>query len=170
MAHISRKPDDLLKLADPHPELLAYLEQQKQKNESPQQGMDAMRVAYTAMAQRYLDSLGPDTAHGVIIEDRTVRARDGYDIPIRTYRSAAAPGAGPLIVSIHGGGQCAGDLLDEEGHCRLFVKELGASCVNIDYRLAPEHPQPAQALNCWDVTKWAAEHATELCADPTVGS
>jgi acetyl esterase/lipase len=59
--------------------------------------------------------------------------------------------------------------VDEEAHCRIFVKELGASCININYRLAPEHPQPTQAMDCWDVVKWAAAHATELGANPKRG-
>ena len=121
------------------------------------------------MNQRYLDSFGQDSAERVDIKDDFVTARDGYKIPLRTYRPAGAAEPGPLIISIHGGGQCAGGLLDEEAHCRLFIRELGASCVNIDYRLAPEYPQPTQALDCWDATKWAVEHASELGADPSKG-
>jgi acetyl esterase/lipase len=168
MAHVLREPDDLLRLADIHPEMVAYLEKHS-SDKTSSAGMEELRAAYTAMNERYLESLGPDTALGVRIKNRTVLARDGYDIPIRTYHPAEATEPGPLIVFIHGGGQCAGSLVDEEGHCRLFVKELGASCVNIDYRLAPEHPQPIQVNDCWDVTKWAATHAAELGANPAKG-
>jgi acetyl esterase/lipase len=54
---------------------------------------------------------------------------------------------------------CIGGLTDEEG----------ASCVNINYRLAPEHKVPTGALDCWDVVQWAAQHASELGADPRKG-
>jgi acetyl esterase/lipase len=167
MAHISRNPIDLARLGDMHPELNAYIKEHK--NDPHPDGLAGIRAYYEQINQRYLDSFGPDSASDVLIQNRTVRARDGYDIPIRTYRPAASGESGPLIVSIHGGGMCLGSLTDEEGHCRLFVKTFGASCVNIDYRLAPEMKQPTQVYDCWDVITWAVEHVAELGADPGKG-
>ena len=34
----------------------------------------------------------------------------------------------------HEGGWSMGDLTDEEVNCRLFCRELGAVCVNVEYR------------------------------------
>jgi acetyl esterase/lipase len=70
---------------------------------------------------------------------------------------------------MHGGGFCLGGLTDEEGHCRLFAKTFGASCINIDYRLAPEYKQPTAAHDCWDVLTWATSHTKELGADLSKG-
>jgi acetyl esterase/lipase len=87
--------------------------------------------------------------------DITVPARDGYPIPVRIYKPTSPPAGGsPLVIFFHGGGFALGGLENEELNCRLFVQKLGCTCVNVDYRLAPEHPFPTPALDSWDVTKW----------------
>ena len=66
-----------------------------------------------------------------------------------------------------------GDLSDEDQNCRLFARDLGAVCVNVDYRLAPEHPYPTSVIDSYDVVKWVAATASPssslLPADPTQG-
>lgn len=58
-------------------------------------------------------------------------------------------------------------------NCRTFSRDLGAVCVNVDYRLAPEHPWPCCVWDCWDVVQWASKTASptnsELPADPKKG-
>lgn len=88
-------------------------------------------------------------------EDRKVEMRDGAEITIRIYRPVNPPAQGsPLYLAFHEGGWSMGDLSDEETNCRAFAKELGAVCINVDYRLAPEHPFPVGVLDCWDTLKW----------------
>jgi acetyl esterase/lipase len=112
----------------------------------------------------------PSATEGIIEEDLTVPARDGFAIPVRTYKPRAPPSDGsPLVVFIHGGGFCIGGLEGEEFNCRQFVKRLGCVCVNVDYRLAPEHPFPTPVLDGWDAVKWAAANASELGANPSKG-
>ena len=63
-----------------------------------------------------------------------------------------------------------GDLSDEEVNCRLlFSRDLGAVCVNVEYRLAPDHPFPTWINDAWDALQWCAQHASELGADPSQG-
>jgi acetyl esterase/lipase len=91
----------------------------------------------------------------LVIKNDSVLSRDGYAIPIRTYRPKNPPARGsPLVVFVHGGGFCVGNLDTEELNCQLFAAELGCVCVNPDYRLAPENLFPAAVLDCWDVLKW----------------
>jgi acetyl esterase/lipase len=100
--------------------------------------------------------------NGVEEEDITVPARDGHPIPIRIYKPTSPPAGGsPLVIFLHGGGFALGGLENEELNCRLFAQELGCTCVNIDYRLAPEHPFPTPLLDSWDATKW-------VCFLPTI--
>lgn len=92
---------------------------------------------------------------GVKEEDITVSARDGHPIPVRIYKPTSPPAGGsPLVVFYHGGGFALGGLENEELNCRNFAQKLGCTCVNVDYRLAPEHPFPTAAEDSWDATKW----------------
>jgi acetyl esterase/lipase len=55
----------------------------------------------------------------------------------------------------------------------MFCRDRRAVCVNVEYRLAPEHPFPAGVNDSWDVLKWRAKEASPsssiLPADPTLG-
>ncbi|TLD29570.1 hypothetical protein E2P81_ATG05864 [Venturia nashicola] len=103
-------------------------------------------------------------------EDITVSARDGYPIPVRIYKPTPPPASGsPLVVFYHGGGFALGGLEVEELNCRNFAQKLGCTCVNVAYRLAPEHPFPNAAEDSWDATKWAAANASKIGADPSKG-
>ncbi len=69
-------------------------------------------------------------------------------VPIRLYEptKAQAHDAGDTphtVVYVHGGGWVLGDLDFADEPCRLLCAHLGARVVNVDYRLAPEHPFPA---------------------------
>jgi len=102
--------------------------------------------------------------------DQKIPVRDGSEITIRIYTPVAKrEGGSPLIVMFHEGGWGMGDLSDEEVNCRLFARDLGAVCVNVEYRLVPEHPFPTWINDSWDALQWAAQHASELGANPTRG-
>ena len=79
----------------------------------------------------------------------------------------------PLILAFHEGGWSMGDLSDEDMNCRLWTRDLGAVCVNVEYRLAPEHPFPTSVEDAWGVVKWCAANASPsseiLPADPRKG-
>ncbi|KAF3479603.1 uncharacterized protein GIQ15_06579 [Arthroderma uncinatum] len=117
-------------------------------------------------ALRYL----PGPIDEVTEQDRKIPVRDGSEITIRIYKPVTEKkGGSPLIVMYHEGGWAMGDLSDEEVNCRLFSRDLGAVCVNVEYRLAPEHPFPTWINDSWDALQWCAKHASELGADPSQG-
>jgi acetyl esterase len=60
-------------------------------------------------------------------------------VPVRRYH----PGAGPVVVYLHGGGFLVGDLDTHDAQVRRLAAATGASVVAVDYRRAPEHPFPA---------------------------
>ncbi|KAF2438510.1 alpha/beta-hydrolase [Karstenula rhodostoma CBS 690.94] len=100
-----------------------------------------------------------------------VPARDGYSIRVRAYQPVKGPpeGGSPLVVMYHEGGWSMGDLTDEDLNCRMFARDLGCVCVNVEYRLAPEHQFPIGINDCWDALKWALDNAASLKATPTQG-
>ncbi|ORY69834.1 alpha/beta hydrolase fold-3 domain-containing protein [Pseudomassariella vexata] len=124
----------------------------------------------TLREKRHLRYLAEPIPDEVEEEDRTVRMRDGEEIVVRVYRPRRKVEAGsPLIVMYHEGGWSMGDLTDEEVNCRLFSRDLGAVCVNVDYRLAPEYPFPTWINDAWDALQWTAQNAGELGANPSRG-
>jgi acetyl esterase len=73
----------------------------------------------------------------------------------------------PLLLYFHGGGWVTGDLETNDALCRRLANLARCSVVNVDYRLAPEHPFPAAFDDCLAATSWAQREAATLHADPT---
>jgi acetyl esterase/lipase len=168
MDSVARTPKTLLQLGAFHPELDQWLE----KNRAPAaafEDLSELRINYEEWSKRYLANLGKDLDSGVAITDGVVMARDNHEIQVRTYRPAAAKQRCPLIIAIHGGAKVMGSLTDKEGRCRVFSKTFNTVCVNVGYRLAPEHQHPVMVHDCLDITKWALENAAALNADPRKG-
>ena len=93
--------------------------------------------------------------------EHTVPARDGYRVRVKIYVPVTPPARGsPLVVMLHEGAWMVGDWTDEDLNCRMFARDLGAVCVNVEYRLAPEFPFPTGVNDCWDVVQWCARTAS----------
>ncbi len=121
-----------------------------------------------ADARRMMEALGglrvaePEAVASVT--DRRIPGPGG-EIPIRIYTpNGTAPL--PLLVYFHGGGWVLGSLETHDATCRALANGAGCVVVSVDYRLAPEHRYPAAAEDCHAATRWCAEHAAELGADP----
>jgi acetyl esterase/lipase len=94
---------------------------------------------------------------GVMEHDIIIPSSDGYAVPVRVYSPRQLlPCGGPLVIMFHGGGWCLGGIESEELNCRRLTQRLGCVCLNVDYRLAPEHPYPAAFNDCWAVTQWVS--------------
>ncbi|MFR9803167.1 alpha/beta hydrolase [Pseudonocardia sp. RS010] len=105
----------------------------------------------------------PDVAK----EDRSVPGPDGApDVGVRIYRPVRASGAAPGILYIHGGGMVLGSVAGEDPTATMLADALGAVVVSVEYRLAPEHPHPAPAEDCYAVLVWMAKNTDELGVDP----
>jgi len=97
------------------------------------------------------------------VEERTVPGPSG-DVPVRVY-SKASEAILPVVVYFHGGGWTIGDVACYDTVCRKLAVASGLTLVSVDYRLAPEHVFPAAVEDCYAVTKWIAEHASDLGVD-----
>lgn len=116
-----------------------------------------------------LKESGKDTAvsalvPGVTSEDRTIKGAAG-SIPARIY---TPDGAGPFMVVLyfHGGGWVIGNKQVYDGGARGIAKMANAVVVSVDYRLAPEHPFPAQHDDALAAYRWVLDNAASLKGDP----
>jgi acetyl esterase/lipase len=66
------------------------------------------------------------------------------------------PGADPtrVILYFHGGGYTTGSLNTHRRFVALLSERTGARVLNVDYRLAPEHPFPAAVEDALDAYRW----------------
>lgn len=76
-------------------------------------------------------------------------------VGVRLFRPrGVAPGPGPALLWIHGGGYVIGDAAQDDVLCRRFAQELGATVASVNYRLAPEHPYPVPVEDCYAALSW----------------
>lgn len=72
----------------------------------------------------------------------------------------------PLYINIHGGGFVRYHYPRDVFFCSRMVCETNCMAIDVDYKLAPEYPYPIAFHECYDVVKWAVDHAEELKIDP----
>ncbi|KAK2614593.1 hypothetical protein N8I77_001402 [Diaporthe amygdali] len=169
----SRSADELRSMGEMDPHLKEMLRAAPLPEPPPESGFFALREHRAAMLRekhhlRYL----PGPIKEVAEHDRKIPVRDGSEITVRVYqpeKSRVPTQGSPLIVMYHEGGWSMGDLTDEETNCRLFSRDLGAVCVNVEYRLGPEYKFPTGINDSWDALKWAADNASSLGANPRAG-
>jgi acetyl esterase/lipase len=120
--------------------------------------------ARAAVAERRMPVSNSDDVRSAT--DRLVPGPDGT-IGVRIYcPHGEPPGDRAAIVFYHGGGFVFCDIESHDGFCRTLARGSQAVVVSVDYRLAPEHPAPAAALDAFTVFCWVVEHAAELGIDP----
>ncbi|KMO72406.1 Carboxylesterase NlhH [Mycolicibacterium chubuense] len=78
-------------------------------------------------------------------------------VGVRLHRPPGVATPGPALLWIHGGGYVIGDAAQDDVLCRRFARELGATVVAVNYRLAPEHPYPVPVEDCYAALSWLAE-------------
>jgi len=135
------------------------------------------------------NAMGPGSLMGVPLKAaranmrRSVRMSAGGPTPVARVRDLEVEGAAgprparhytsvphahdrPMLMFIHGGGFCLGDLDTHDEVCRILCAEGGFDVLSVSYRLAPEHVFPAAFDDCRAAFLWARAHAAELGVDP----
>ena len=120
----------------------------------------------TLRAEVAAGTLAPGDAEPVAkVEDRTIPGPAG-EVPVRVY-TPEGEGPFPALVYFHGGGFVICNLDTHDGTCRALANAARCVVVSVDYRLAPEHPYPAAADDCYAVTEWVAKNGADLGIDPS---
>ncbi|WP_440710942.1 alpha/beta hydrolase [Herbiconiux sp. YIM B11900] len=100
-------------------------------------------------------------------EERTVPGPEGApDITLSIFRRTDHVAGGPGIFHTHGGGMIIGDRFTGAEEYLTWVLEFDAVVVSVEYRLAPENPDPAPVDDSYAGLVWFAGHAEELGVDP----
>ena len=117
------------------------------------------------IGRRFLDRPTACVA-GVTSREVEVTAPDGRRVRTLVYEGPARPSPSGAVLWIHGGGYVMGVPEMSNDWCSRMARELGALVVNVDYRLAPEHPFPAGLDDCYAVLEWLHREADALGVDP----
>lgn len=80
---------------------------------------------------------------GEAVEMHSVRDTEIGGVPVRVYVPFESDGPLPCVIYFHGGGWVIGNRDMVDTTVREIAAEAGAIGVNVEYRLAPEHPFPA---------------------------
>jgi acetyl esterase/lipase len=78
----------------------------------------------------------------------------------------------PILVYYHGGGFCLGSAYNPTFHNYFngFVALSNVLVVSVEYRLAPEHPIPAQYEDSWLVLDWVVSHVDGAGPEPWIST
>ncbi|KAJ7732678.1 Alpha/Beta hydrolase protein [Mycena metata] len=115
----------------------------------------------------YTPGLPKETEYQVLDHQVEVEEPTGK-ILVRTLVPTSQNGGSqtyPLFVWFQGGGWTDGHLDMDDYHLRATCVEHQISIVNVNYRLAPEHPHPTPLNDCYSALKWAVSSAEVLRTD-----
>ncbi|MGN9821820.1 alpha/beta hydrolase [Streptomyces sp. SD11] len=103
---------------------------------------------------------------GVSRRDVMIPGHEGADIVVSVLTREDHTRLGPGIFHIHGGGMILGDRFLGLSQILPWIVEHDAVAVTVEYRLAPEYPDPYPVEDCYAGLRWTAQHAEELGIDP----
>lgn len=120
----------------------------------------ALRAVLAERKRLYVAARTGDSETAAYLEENIqIPVRDGTKIPARIHKPRTPPSDGsPIFVMYHGGGYAVGGLDNETLIMRRWA-EMGGVAVNVDYRLAPEHPFPTGWQDSYDALKWVSRMA-----------
>lgn len=82
-------------------------------------------------------------------------------ITIETIQPVQGPPIGTLVY-YHGGGFVLGDIDSHQAHAIRFANRSRVVVVNVDYRLAPEHPFPKGVNDAFVAAQWSSDNLGRL--------
>lgn len=71
------------------------------------------------------------------------------------------------VLYLHGGGMVAVSVEIFAPQLAKLAAESGVQIFAVEYRLAPEYPDPTPTEDCYAALQWLSTHAAELGIDPT---
>lgn len=90
---------------------------------------------------------------------------DDVRVPLLVIRPVSQPADAPAVYFVHGGGMILGSARSGVEAALALAVPYGGVVVSVDYRLAPEHPDPAPVEDSYAGLRWLFAHADELGVD-----
>jgi len=144
-----------------HPQVQALLDEFEKQGLPPFDQMSVPQARVVALGFRDLQG-EPET----VAETRDILVPGpAGKLPVRLYYPSSGTTL-PLVVYFHGGGWVIGDVEIVDKPCRALAKASQCLVASLDYRLSPETKFPGPVEDCYAATRWLAEHAGEIGADP----
>lgn len=106
-----------------------------------------------------------EVLNGIERRDYMIPGHEGTEIAVSVLSRPGHTGLGPGIYTIHGGGMIMGDRFTTIDTILPWIFEHGAVAVTVEYRLAPEFPDPYPVEDCFAGLKWTLENAPDLGID-----
>lgn len=116
---------------------------------------EARKVLVDAQKSVAVDSSG-------IKETEKTITQDGEEVTIHIVRPVNSKPGASVFIFIHGGGWVLGDYPTHRRLVRDLVVASGAVAVFPDYTPSPEAQYPVAINQIYAVTKWVAEHGSEI--------
>lgn len=133
-------------------DLLASAEGPPLEEQTP----DEARASFAGLA--LLSGMPPDVAR--------VENLDADGVPTIVYWPDGV-GPHPVLIWIHGGGWTIGSAELADVTARDLCRRANCIVVNVDYRLAPEHPFPAALEDVITVNRWVQSTIAQHGGDPS---
>jgi acetyl esterase/lipase len=105
--------------------------------------------------------------HPVEVVDHVIAGHDGGEIVVSVFRRTDRENdAAPGVYFLHGGGMVGGSRWAVAPMLVEWVLEYDAVAAAMEYRLAPEFPDPIPVEDCYAGLLWFVGRAEELGFDP----
>ena len=99
----------------------------------------------------------------VEVADRIIPGPPGApELTVSILRPHDSSGTLPCVYYTHGGGMFMGSRALAADQLSDWVEALGIIVVSVEYRLAPEHPDPAPVEDSYAGLVWTADNASDL--------
>jgi acetyl esterase/lipase len=102
---------------------------------------------------------------GLVRRDVTIQGYEGAELVASVITRADKSVVGPGIYHTHGGGMIVGNRMAGVSQIMPWIVEHDAVAVTVEYRIAPEFPDPYPVEDCYAGLLWTAEHSAELGID-----
>ena len=148
---------------DPDYELLQQLTQsfQRESNPKPLSAKSIRELRSDARMQVLIESQFALSAPPLPEIWHETIPTTGGSVPVRIYLPASR-GPHPILIYLHRGGWCYGDLDTTHDSALRIAHHTGWVVITVDYRLSPEYAFPAALQDAFAVLKWASQPENAL--------